>query len=99
MRFTGETRRYGRSTGPSKDGFLKTRVVSLQEEAEPSLSLLRVTLSPTWYMRGGPQTAASGVVTGQSATVSQGLGRPTKRKALSAPLLLELAWVPVLSSF
>jgi hypothetical protein len=29
-----------------------------------------VTFSPTWYMRGGPQPAASGVVTQQSATVS-----------------------------
>ena len=33
----------------------------------------RATFSPTWYMRGGPQLAASGVVTQQSAKVALGL--------------------------
>ena len=33
----------------------------------------RGTISPTWYMRGGPQLAASGVVTQQSAKVAEGL--------------------------
>ena len=31
-----------------------------------------VTGSPTWYIRGGPQTASSGVVTVQSATIFAG---------------------------
>jgi hypothetical protein len=33
----------------------------------------RATFSPTWYMRGGPQLAASGVVAQQSAKVAIGL--------------------------
>jgi len=33
----------------------------------------KVTESPTWYIRGGPQTVASGVVTIQSAKVHEGL--------------------------
>src|SRR5713101_6323117 len=37
-----------------------------------SRSVGGVTVSPTWYMRGGPQPAASGVVTQQSATVCSG---------------------------
>jgi hypothetical protein len=44
-----------------------------------------VTVSPTWYMRGGPQPAASGVVTQQSATVCSGLEALRFDKALLDP--------------
>jgi len=49
----------------------------LREDNEGDMGFVsvgsRVTFSPTWYMRGGPQLAASGVVTQQSAKVAQGL--------------------------
>src|ERR1700674_3909451 len=41
-----------------------------------------VTGSPRWYMGGGPQLAASGVVTHQSATVCSGLEALRFDKAL-----------------
>jgi len=45
-----------------------------------------VTVSPTWYMRGGPQPAASGVVTLQSATVWSGPEALRFDKAWWAPM-------------
>src|SRR5439155_26583283 len=44
------------------------------------------TWSPTWYMRGGPQSAASGVVNLQSATVCSGLEALRSDKALWDPV-------------
>src|SRR5216683_1201951 len=47
--------------------------VGAQAAQETLWTLVAVTGSPTWYIRGGPQTVASGVVTIQSATVQEGL--------------------------
>ena len=38
-----------------------------------SLRVDELTFSPTWYIRGGPQPASSGVVSQQSAKVPEGL--------------------------
>ena len=53
-----------------------------------------VTCSPTWYMRGGPQPAASGVVTQQSATVWSGQEAKRTDKALLDPRSRDVGRMP-----